>query len=117
MPDIVLPAQRHHESSRGTPRLRRPLLTLHGARRLAVSAAPLARCAVVSLSQRVEVICRAALLSVPSRGHYLDALRYRSLLGHGDDFVQSGSFCRGTFPARGRLTARNPWLAAAPDFL
>jgi hypothetical protein len=38
MPEIALPAQRYHKSSRGTPRLRRPLLTLHGALRLAMSA-------------------------------------------------------------------------------
>ena len=38
MPEIVLPVQRHHKSSRGTPRLRRSLRNLHGALRLAKSA-------------------------------------------------------------------------------
>jgi hypothetical protein len=33
---IVLAAPRYGKSSRGTPRLRRPLVTLHGALRLAV---------------------------------------------------------------------------------
>ena len=36
MPEIVLPAQRYDKSSRGNRRLRRPLLTLHGALRLAM---------------------------------------------------------------------------------
>jgi hypothetical protein len=44
MPAIVLPAQRRHKSSRGIPRLRRPLRTLHGALRLAVSATVLPDC-------------------------------------------------------------------------
>jgi hypothetical protein len=45
MPEIVLPAQRHHKSSRGIPRLRRPLWPLHGALRLAMSATMLPGCA------------------------------------------------------------------------
>ena len=50
MPEIVLPAQRYHKSSRGTPRLRRPLRTLHGALRLAMSGKVLPDCVDVLLT-------------------------------------------------------------------
>jgi hypothetical protein len=50
MPEIVLPAQRHHKSSRGIARLRRPPWSLHGALRLAMSAQVLLDCADVCVT-------------------------------------------------------------------
>ena len=72
MPEIVLPAQRHHKSSRGTPRLRRPLRTLHGALRLAMSATVLPDCADALLTA-----CRADLLRYFSLGIHARALSLR----------------------------------------
>ena len=74
MPEIVLPAQRYRKSSRGTPRLRRLLRTLHGALRLAMSTTTLlSDCADVLLTRR-----RAESLRCFSLGLYSQALSSRS---------------------------------------
>ena len=71
--------------------------------------------ALMSCSRRVELTCCVTFLSASMRGHSLYELRHRSLRGHSGHSVQSGSFCRGTFPAPGRLTARDSSLAADDD--
>ena len=92
MPEIVLPAQRHRKSSRGTPRLRRPLRTLHGAPRLAMSTTTLfSDCAVVLLTrQRAELLhCCIASLSASMRGHSVHDLRRHAPFDHCGRSVQS----------------------------
>ena len=72
MPEIVLLAQRDHKISRGTPRLRRSLRTLHGALRLAICATVLPDCADTLLTK-----CGADLVRCSSLGFHLRALFLR----------------------------------------
>ena len=75
MQAILLPAERHGKSRRGTPRLRHPLRALHGAVRLAAPTT-----ALTSLPWHLEAALDAQSLMTmffthPSAGHLPEARR------------------------------------------